>query len=185
MQMNFANPSSRVGVPVAAAGLLGIIFFGGVVGALGGAVGYTAHYASATSYLSNDPKACINCHIMNNEYDSWSRSSHHARAVCNDCHVPHDSVVAKYMVKAEHGYRHSKGFTFQDFHEPIQITRGSRDAVIANCVRCHEAMTHEIRLGALGDNAARAGAKLGIEVAVSGGVDCIHCHASVAHGATR
>ena len=159
------------------AGLTGAVIIGGLLGVFTGAAGYTAHYANATSYLSDDPKACINCHIMNNQYDSWSRSSHHARASCNDCHVPHASVISKYAVKAEHGYRHSKGFTLQDFHEPIQITKGSRDVVIDNCVRCHEAMTHEIRLAAAGHDAKTAG--------VSGGVDCIHCHASVAHGATR
>jgi len=170
------NPSLPMRAKSVIAGLTGAIIIGGLIGAFTGAAGYTAHYASATSYLSDDPKACINCHIMNTQYDSWSRSSHHARATCNDCHVPHDSIISKYAVKAEHGYRHSKGFTLQDFHEPIRITKGSRDVVIDNCVRCHESMTSEIRLAAPGHNAAAG---------VSGGVDCIHCHASVAHGATR
>jgi cytochrome c nitrite reductase small subunit len=140
-------------------------------------VAYTAHYARATSYLSNDPKACVNCHIMNEQYDGWSRSSHHARATCNDCHVPHESLLAKYYVKSEHGYRHSKRFTLQNFHEPIRINAASRAVVIDNCIRCHEAMTREIRL------AARSGASH--DAGISGGVDCIHCHASVAHGPTR
>jgi cytochrome c nitrite reductase small subunit len=160
-----------------AAGLVGAGVIGALVGALGGAAGYTAHYASATSYLSDDPKACINCHIMNEQYNAWSSSPHHARASCNDCHVPHDSVLSKYYVKAEHGYRHSKGFTFQDFHEPIQMKESSRRVVIDNCVRCHEAMTHEIRLAAPGNAPGSAG--------LTGGVDCLHCHSSVAHGATR
>lgn len=153
-------------------GVASAAIVGGLAGTFSGAVGYTAHYAHATSYLSDDPKACINCHIMNEQYQGWSSSSHHARATCNDCHVPHDSVLAKYYVKAEHGYRHSKGFTFQDFHEPIQITKGSRDVVIDNCVRCHESMTHEIRTtsSGVGDTAR---------------LDCIHCHASVAHGPGR
>jgi cytochrome c nitrite reductase small subunit len=150
---------------------------GALAGAFSGAVAYTAHFARATSYLSNDPKACVNCHIMNEQYDGWSSSSHHARATCNDCHVPHESFVAKYYVKAEHGYRHSKRFTFQNFHEPIRINQASRDVVIDNCIRCHEAMTREIRLAA-----PRAASH---DVGISGGVDCIHCHASVAHGPIR
>jgi cytochrome c nitrite reductase small subunit len=150
---------------------------GALAGAFAGAVCYTAEYAKATSYLSNDPKACVNCHIMNEQYDGWSRSAHHARATCNDCHVPHESIFAKYYVKAEHGYRHSKRFTLQNFHEPIQINPASRDVVIDNCVRCHETMTREIRLDAPNRAAHGAG--------VSGGIDCIHCHASVAHGPTR
>lgn len=155
-------------------GLVGAAVLGALAGAFGGAAGYTARYAEATSYLSDDPKACINCHIMNDQYNGWASSPHAARATCNDCHVPHDSVISKYMVKAEHGYRHSKGFTFQDFHEPIRITESSRAVVVDNCVRCHEALTSEIRLtaGGLGHGP-------------SGGLDCIHCHASVAHGPTR
>lgn len=167
----------RAGIAFGSTTLLGAAILGALVGAFGGAVGYTAEYANATAYLSDDPKACINCHIMNDQFKSWSSSSHHARATCNDCHVPHNSILSKYLVKAEHGYRHSKGFTFQDFHEPIRITKASRDVVIDNCVRCHDAMTHEIRLAARRETEE--------DVGPSGGVDCIHCHASVAHGATR
>jgi cytochrome c nitrite reductase small subunit len=114
---------------------------------------------------------------MNDQFDAWSRSSHHARATCNDCHVPHDSLVAKYYVKAEHGYRHSKRFTFQNWHEPIRMTASSHEVVIENCIRCHEAMTREIRLGAPRHSSHAAG--------ISGGLDCIRCHASVAHGNTQ
>jgi cytochrome c nitrite reductase small subunit len=147
---------------------------GALAGSFGGAAGYTAHYANATSYLSDDPAACINCHIMNEQYDAWRKGPHHARATCNDCHVPHTSVAAKYLVKGEHGYRHSKGFTFQDFHEPIRMTPGSRDVVNENCVRCHDAMTHDIRTAIAPHRDEPAG-----------GLDCIRCHARVAHGPTR
>lgn len=151
--------------------------FGALVGAFGGAVAYTVHFARATSYLSDDPRACVNCHVMNEQYDGWSSASHHARATCNDCHVPHDSIVAKYYVKAEHGYRHSKRFTFQNFHEPIRINPPSREVVIDNCIRCHDAMTREIRLASPGRASHGSG--------ISGGVDCVRCHASVAHGPTQ
>jgi len=157
--------------------LVATAFLGALVGIFGGSIGYTAHYAKATSYLSDDPRACINCHIMNEQYNAWSSSSHHARATCNDCHVPHDSLFSKYLVKAEHGYRHSKGFTFQDFHEPIQMTPASRAVVIDNCVRCHEAITHDIRNS--------VASTMIQSVASSGGLDCLHCHSSVAHGSTR
>lgn len=161
-----------------AIGSAGVVALGAVIGSFVGATAYTAHNAKATSYLSDDPRACVNCHIMNDQYNAWSSSSHHSRATCNDCHVPHDSVLSKYMVKAEHGYRHSKGFTFNDFHEPIRMTAASREVVIDNCVRCHDAMTHEIRLGGGSDGGGR-------DSEGKNGVDCIHCHASVAHGSTR
>ncbi|MBX3357906.1 MAG: cytochrome c nitrite reductase small subunit [Phycisphaeraceae bacterium] len=125
---------------------------------------FTFTYAEGWSYLSNDPAACVNCHVMNQQHRDWEHSSHHAWAVCNDCHVPHDSVVSKYATKADHGARHSWGFTFQTFHEPIQIKASSLAAVQENCVRCHEGMVSEI---------VRAG---GGEA-----MDCVHCHRDVGH----
>src|SRR5918994_1272531 len=91
-----------------------------MLGMLLGTGGYTVQYAEGLSYLSSDPKACVNCHIMRDQYDGWQKASHHAVATCNDCHTPH-TLVPKYLVKAENGFWHSKGFTLQDFHEPIRI----------------------------------------------------------------
>src|SRR3982751_1621280 len=71
-----------------------------------GVSAFTFHYAQGASYLSNDPKACVNCHIMNDEYNGWQRGPHHAVAVCNDCHVPH-GFPAKWIAKATNGYHHS------------------------------------------------------------------------------
>ena len=48
-----------------------------------------------------------------------------ATASCVDCHLPHD-FVGKYLAKADNGYHHSKGFTLQDFHEPILIKAEER-----------------------------------------------------------
>ena len=85
---------------------------------------YTFRVAEGLSYFSTDPKACANCHIMLPQYDSWQKSSHHAVARCVDCHLPHE-LIPKYIAKAENGYHHSKGFTLQDFHEPILIKVGT------------------------------------------------------------
>lgn len=151
------------GLSIAGIGLAALL------GVLLGVGGYTFHYAEGTSYLSNDPKACVNCHIMREQYDGWQKSPHHANATCNDCHVPHD-VVGKYMAKVDHGYRHSKAFTLQNFHEPIQITPGDLRIVQQNCVRCHEAFVSEIAPHAPG---------------VRELVNCVQCHASVGHGPRR
>ena len=172
-----AQPAEHPPRITAARLFAGVVALGGLLGSFLAAVLYTAHYARATSYLSDDPAACVNCHIMNEQFDGWAKGAHHARATCNDCHVPHSSIFAKYLAKAEHGYRHSKGFTFQDFHEPIQITRADRRIVIQNCVRCHAATTHEIRLVAFAPDASHADP--------TGGVDCVRCHAIVAHGPIR
>lgn len=167
--MAAARVDSVLGVSV---GILATVALGVVAGALVGSAGLTAHTARATSYLSDDPKACINCHIMNEQHNSWLSGPHHARASCNDCHVPHDSLAHKYLVKAEQGFRHSKGFTLNNFHEPIRITPSGREVVIANCVRCHEAMTHDIRAAVAHGPGGPA-------------VDCLHCHSSMGHGPMR
>lgn len=150
-----------------AATTLAGVLLAGLVGVLVGASGVTFRYAEGLSYLSNDPRACVNCHIMREQYDAWRKASHHAHATCNDCHVP-AGFVGRYATKVEHGWRHSKGFTLQDFHEPIRITESSRRIVGENCVRCHSAF--------VGDILAHHGAA---------GADCIHCHAEVGHGAAR
>lgn len=140
-----------------------------VLGLLLGLGAFTFDYAEGLSYFSTDPAACANCHIMNEQYDSWQKASHHTAAKCIDCHLPH-SFVPKYLAKAENGYFHSKGFTFQDFHEPIMIKRKNAAILQNNCLACHAEMVHELVSGATSDEHA---------------VRCVHCHASVGHGPTR
>ncbi|MDZ4859404.1 MAG: NapC/NirT family cytochrome c [Candidatus Hydrogenedentes bacterium] len=57
-----------------------ILTFGIIVsvglGVLLGVGGYTFVYAKGTSYLTNDPRACANCHVMNEQYDGWMKASH-------------------------------------------------------------------------------------------------------------
>jgi cytochrome c nitrite reductase small subunit len=140
-------------------------------GTLLGVGAYTFSYAEGASYLSDDPRACINCHVMRDQFDGWQKAAHHANATCNDCHVPHD-FVGKYLAKAEHGWRHSKAFTLNNFHEPIQITPEDYRLVRDNCVRCHEAFVHDVA----GSGIAGPGG------AGSETLDCIRCPARVGHG---
>lgn len=127
---------------------------------------FTFSYAEGLSYFSTDPKACANCHIMNEQYDSWQKSSHHTAARCVDCHLPH-SFIPKYIAKAENGYFHSKGFTFLDFHEPILIKPKNSQILQENCLTCHGALVHELVAG---------------EDTEKDGIKCVHCHAGVGHG---
>ena len=75
------------------------ILLGLTLGLLLGVGGYTFIYARGASYLTNNPHACANCHVMQEQYSGWLNSSHRAVAVCNDCHTPHD-VIGKYTTKA-------------------------------------------------------------------------------------
>ena len=113
-----------------------------VAGAAIGLAGFTFSYAEGLSYFSTDPKACANCHIMNDQYASWTKGPHHGDARCVDCHLPHD-FVAKYVAKALNGYHHSKGFTLQDFHEPILIKPRNAAILQDNCLRCHGDFVHD------------------------------------------
>jgi len=127
---------------------------------------YTFEYGEGTSYLSTDPEACVNCHIMQSQYDAWQKASHHTVAVCVDCHLPH-SGIEKWIAKADNGYRHSKAFTFQDFHEPIRMIQRNAEILQENCLRCHADLVHELVAGAR---------------RVDDALECIHCHRDVGHG---
>jgi cytochrome c nitrite reductase small subunit len=136
------------------------------VGLAAGIGCYTFRYAQGLSYFSTDPKACVNCHIMRHQYDGWQKSSHHAVAVCIDCHLPHD-FVSKYLAKAENGWRHGEKFTMQSFQEPIFVQARGRAILQDNCLRCHAALVADLAPGAHG----RADS-----------LSCVHCHANVGHG---
>jgi cytochrome c nitrite reductase small subunit len=127
---------------------------------------FTFDYAEGLSYFSTDPRACANCHIMNDEYASWRKGPHHASATCVECHLPHD-FVAKYVAKGENGYHHSKGFTLEDFHEPILIKPRNAAILQRSCLHCHGELVHDILSGSKTDS----------------DVKCVHCHRGVGHGA--
>ena len=129
-----------------------------LAGLLAGIGGFTFLYAEGLSYMSDDPKVCVNCHIMQPQYDSWQKASHHGVAVCVDCHLPH-GFIGKYLAKAENGFHHSKAFTFQDFHEPIMMTAKNSRILQENCANCHASLMHQTEE-----------------------VSCVHCHRSVGHG---
>ena len=116
-----------------------------LVGVMFGVGGYTFVYAKGFSYLSSNPAACANCHIMQSQYDGWHKSGHHHVAGCADCHMP-ASFFAKYLTKAENGYLHSKAFTLQNFHEPIIMRDKSKTILNRACVHCHESIVHNIVL---------------------------------------
>lgn len=137
-----------------------------MIGVAGGIGAYTFRYAHGLSYFKTDPKACVNCHIMQPQYDAWQKASHHQVAVCVDCHLP-QSFIPKYIAKAENGWRHGERFTTQNFVEPIVVQKQGREILQANCVRCHAGLVHEV---------AQAPSARGEQLV------CTHCHSTVGHG---
>lgn len=136
---------------------------GGLIGVALGVGSYTFIYAKGASYLTNDPAACANCHIMQDHYDAWSRSSHHAVATCNDCHTP-GNPVGKYLAKANNGFWHSFAFTTGRYPDPIRIKGYNRTIAENSCRKCHSALVMTIE----GHDAKDA-------------VSCIRCHGAVGH----
>jgi cytochrome c nitrite reductase small subunit len=161
-------PRLRLFVAGSAAGLM----LSWMLGVLAGLGGYTFYYAEGASYLSDDPRACVNCHIMRDYYDDWQKASHHAHATCNDCHLPHDNFFGTWYTKAESGFLHAWAFTFDDFHEPIRMREKSARILDNNCLRCHADLVSDIVPHIF------APAETGIR-------SCVRCHEQVGHGPPR
>jgi len=121
-----------------------------VLGILVGLVIHIFNISNAVSYLSDDPKTCVNCHVMYPEFATWERGSHGRVATCNDCHVPQDNFVRKYLFKASDGFRHASMFTFRMEPQVIRIKDAGRSVVQENCIRCHANYLHPVSLRAIG-----------------------------------
>jgi cytochrome c nitrite reductase small subunit len=134
------------------------------LGVLGGLGAFTFGYGDGTAYLKNDPASCANCHVMQGQYDSWTHSSHHGVATCNDCHLPHD-FLGKWITKADNGFFHSLAFTTDDFHEPIQIKARNRRVTQGACLHCHSSYVNHMLPAERGGDMLR----------------CIQCHDDVGH----
>ena len=124
---------------------------------------YMLFLTQAWVYFSNDPYACTNCHVMEESVSSWLASSHHATALCYDCHAPR-SAGARQISRATNGIRHGWVFTFGAGEVAHLLREESSRIVEKNCIRCHEGLFG-------GPGAERA----------SGGT-CTRCHRAVGHG---
>jgi len=135
-----------------------------MLGVLSGLGAFTLGYGEGTAYLSNDPAACANCHVMQWHFDSWVKSSHRNVATCNDCHLSHHPI-GKWVTKADNGFFHSLAFTTGDFPDPIRIKPRNRRVTQAACLDCHTDFVDSLR------SASHRG-----EMPL-----CVQCHASVGH----
>lgn len=142
---------------------IAVLAIAGVTSIVAGLGMYTFAYARGASYLSDDPAACINCHVMRDQYDAWQHSSHARVAACNDCHTPHSSAVEKWLIKGINGFNHSFAFTFDTYPERIIIRDFNADVVQGNCVGCHQELTHFLTAG-IGEDPS-----------------CLTCHEGIGH----
>lgn len=142
----------------------GAIVFAVAMGLLAGVATFTFGYGKGASYLSNNPETCVNCHVMQGHMDSWQQSSHHHVAVCNDCHLPHDTV-GKWVTKADNGFFHSLAFTVGGYNDPIEIKPRNARVTESSCVYCHKDFVHSLLPATAGGDMQ----------------SCVHCHADVGH----
>ena len=147
-----------------------------MVGAFVGLFIYTFYISRAYSYLSDNPRTCVNCHVMSPYYATWSHSSHARNATCSDCHVPHNNIVNHYFFKAKDGLRHSAVFTIRGEKTALQAIPASSEAIMNNCIRCHTQLNQEfVKTGHMGFKETKA----------NNGHACWDCHRDVAHTRSR
>jgi cytochrome c nitrite reductase small subunit len=186
------GPPPRARIRTRTKWLLAATILGSAVAGLGA---FTFGFARGHSYLTDDPAACANCHIMEDYYAAWQRGSHRSAATCNACHTPHN-LVGKYATKAINGFWHSFYFTTGGHPDPIRI--GTRNRVITEraCRDCHQEITAAITPGAHvapGPEAAHASDDAwrtrdgSVRAAWAStqeddrSASCIRCHAAVGH----
>lgn len=139
-----------------------------------GLVIYGIYVSNIFSYLSDDPKACVNCHVMTPFYATWFHSSHRERATCNDCHIPHDNPIKSIWFKMNDGLRHSTIFTLGTYPQVIRILENGASVVQQNCVRCHNyQISYLYTFETNSKFKHKAGSRL-----------CWDCHREVPHGRT-
>ena len=127
----------------------------------------------AHTYLTDEPSACVNCHIMSPYYATWMHSSHSINATCNDCHVPHENFVKKWTFKGMDGMKHVAAFLTSSEPQVIQAHPASSQVIMNNCIRCHQQLNTEfVETGRIDYMMSEVGK----------GKACWDCHREVPHG---
>jgi cytochrome c nitrite reductase small subunit len=135
------------------------------LGVLCGLGAFTFGYGEGSAYLRDDPAACANCHVMQEHYDGWLKSSHDQVATCNDCHLPPD-FLGKWVTKADNGFFHSLAFTTGAFPDPLRIKPRNRRVTQQACLHCHADFVDALLPPHEGGETLL----------------CVHCHRAVGHG---
>jgi cytochrome c nitrite reductase small subunit len=124
---------------------------------------FTFVRAEGYSYFSDSPDACVNCHVMTEQFTAWGHSSHARVATCNDCHGAHDNIFSKLFVKGLNGFNHSFAFTFNTYEEVITVTDFNQNVANDSCLYCHQQL-----VSVIAPNHGNA-------------PNCVSCHAGIGH----
>jgi len=136
-----------------------------------GLFAYVVKASNMMSYLSSDPKVCINCHTMNTVYATWQHSSHRNRATCVECHLPRDSFSNKMIAKSRDGFNHSVAMTLRSYGLNIRATENAAERIQTNCIMCHQQIISQMAINSsLYDSTTVIDKR------------CWDCHRDVPHG---
>ena len=144
-------------------------------GAIIGMAFHILRMSNALSYLGDDPRTCLNCHVMTPQFVTWEHSSHREVASCNDCHVPHNNVINKYYFKAKDGLYHASVFTLRLEPQAIQMKAASAEVVQTNCIRCHMPQVTDAKTASWVDSHIENRTER----------TCWECHRETPHGRVR
>lgn len=128
------------------------------------------------------PEFCASCHEMKPMYETWLKGPHGplgnkrgaVRAVCVDCHLPHDNVVSYLIAKGTSGMRDfiahafKGGYMDNPSHWLEKLNEPEKYTYIESCKHCHTVLPKNkshlaMEKGKVSDN-------------------CLNCHWYVGHG---
>ena len=102
-------------------------------------------YAKGYSYLSTDPRTCLNCHIMSPQSRPGFKRAVIATPRSAWTATCRPAAWRKWVAKADQGFRHSRlAFTLQNFKEPIEIKSWDR-RIVAGATACAATPTSSTR----------------------------------------
>ncbi|MBF0628703.1 MAG: NapC/NirT family cytochrome c [Magnetococcales bacterium] len=168
--------------PLVIGGILGMMLFGVV------------HFAAVTDHSSIE--FCTSCHEMSYNYEEYKKSQHYinrsgVKAVCADCHIPHDKDMAswanklynKVTVGLRHLYHHVLGdldsrakFDAKRWELANRVWDDMKANDSRECRHCHA--LENMHLSEQGLLAAKQHTKAKVK---ANGETCIDCHHGVAH----
>lgn len=112
-----------------------------IIASLGGALAILLFLLFGPPQLlakSDQPTFCVQCHVMESEYEAWSHAGAHRRKTCVDCHLPNGSAGVHYVWKSVDGIKDVLMFYSGTVPERIRLTAHGEKVLQANCIRCHE-----------------------------------------------
>jgi cytochrome c nitrite reductase small subunit len=130
------------------------------------ALGLFVYVTDAPAYGGTSASTCNNCHVMDAQYENWYHAGHAHVAVCVECHLPHQNVLAYYLAKGKTGLHDVYYFSTGQTPELIRAKPETKQIIQDNCIRCHAAAVDQIMAGPQPFDR-----------------NCWDCHRSVAHGA--